>query len=66
LEQSARLFSVFFNEGKREWGEEGVEGVIAEGSCGEAVAYCSPGLRRSRYPGKKGEDYHNLEEVAWD
>jgi hypothetical protein len=31
---------------------------------GEAVSQYSPGLRRSRYPGKKGEDYHNLEEVA--
>jgi hypothetical protein len=31
---------------------------------GEAVSQYSPGLRRSRYPGKRGEDYHNLEEVA--
>jgi hypothetical protein len=33
---------------------------------GEAVSYYSPGLRRSRYLGKSGEDCHNLEEVAWD
>jgi hypothetical protein len=31
---------------------------------GEAVSQCSPRLRRSRYLGKSGEDYHNLEEVA--
>jgi hypothetical protein len=33
---------------------------------GEAVSQYSPGLRRSRHPEKRGEDYHNLEEVAWD